>query len=645
MKRSKNTEIAGRLFLVVLFSICSTFGAPSFGEEVPWKSETDPAALFAARCANCHGAGFAPNLNRLSQLNADEIEEVLWNGVMQTWANGLDIGQRRLLAQWISGLSPNKETDEAGVPACSASQGTTAIKNQDSWSNWGKDLDFTRDAKTPSITASRVMRTRLEYALPLPLGKPTEGAANPVSVMGNRLFMGNINHWVYALDAGSGCALWTFRADGRVRSNVAVEGETLVFADLLSNVYGLSARDGHVLWRTHVESSPSARLTANVTLADGVAYLGTSSTQEVSGLRADDLCCSFRGAVLALDARNGQRRWRAPMIDGDLRFLGKTKDGFNRYGPSGAPVWSGIAIDKKRGLAYVTTGNQYTEPKVAESDAVIALDLQTGAKRWIATLAPAAYRDQDIYYFGCNALSQTKGGNCSPDNPERGGDRDFGAPPALVRLPNGQERVMAASKDGILYSLDPDSGRLIWQARAGKGGDDGGVLYGFATDENNAYLPITDIDSSTGTADGSFVALDLSTGKIVWRTSVDAKKTCKGKPGIPLCTNAFATPPTVAGEVVFTGSNDGVLRAYNRRNGKLVWSYDTYREFTGANGIRGHGGSLGFGGPTVVNDHVYIMTGHSIFGLGMPGNVLLSFEIPVDVQKQASISKPTSLGR
>jgi polyvinyl alcohol dehydrogenase (cytochrome) len=69
---------------------------------------------------------------------------------------------------------------------------------------------------------------------------------------------------------------------------------------------------------------------------------------------------------------------------------------------------------------------------------------------------------------------------------------------------------------------------------------------------------------------------------------------------------------------------DGHLRGYTAEDGKVIWDFDTAREFQTVNGIKAKGGSIDGPGPVVVNGMVFINSGYSRFG-GIAGNVLLSF--------------------
>ena len=53
-------------------------------------------------------------------------------------------------------------------------------------------------------------------------------------------------------------------------------------------------------------------------------------------------------------------------------------------GPSGADVWDSPTIDVKRNVMYIGTGNNFSDPATKTSDAVMALNLDTGEVVWVA---------------------------------------------------------------------------------------------------------------------------------------------------------------------------------------------------------------------------------------------------------------------
>jgi polyvinyl alcohol dehydrogenase (cytochrome) len=71
---------------------------------------------------------------------------------------------------------------------------------------------------------------------------------------------------------------------------------------------------------------------------------------------------------------------------------------------------------------------------------------------------------------------------------------------------------------------------------------------------------------------------------------------------------------------------DGHLRAYSTADGKILWDYDTARDFAAVNGVHGRGGALDAGGPVVAGGMVFVGSGYGQWG-GLPGNVLLAFSL------------------
>lgn len=597
------------------------------GACAPAAGPPDGEALYAARCALCHEIGvIAPTRAQVGRLSVEEIEAVLWHGTMQEHANGLSRPERLAIARVLAADENVRPPREPGVEQCGPGARNGAAAGARDWPGWSLHADFRRYVDDPALTRTRLAGLELRWALPLPEHAAFSGSGNAVAVRDGVVYAGNLNGWVYAIDAARGCARWTYRAEGRVRSNVALEGDTLVFGDLLANAYGLDAATGALRWRTRVDWTPGARITGNVTLHGGVAYVPVSSLEEVQAMRMDLPCCTFRGSVVAIDAASGVVKWKTWTIDGYAEYLGENDMGVPRFGPSGVPVWSGLSVDEKRGLLYAGNGNQFTEPRVETSDAVMALDLDTGEKRWVRNLAPAQMGGQDIYHLACEAWWDPERRNCSPANPSGQGDRDLGAPPVLVTRTDGRDVIVAGTKDGMLYALDADAdGAVLWSLRVGRGGEVGGIEFGIAADDERVYAPVVDMDADM-VSDGSLTAVDLLTGKPVWRVE-DMTPRCADKP-TPPCGNGVLTPPTVAGDVVLVGLLDGTLRGYDAASGEAVLVYDTARTFEGVNGRTGRGGSLGNGGPVVTGDAVYFMSGFGMLNVGMPGNVLLAFDLP-----------------
>jgi polyvinyl alcohol dehydrogenase (cytochrome) len=121
-------------------------------------------------------------------------------------------------------------------------------------------------------------------------------------------------------------------------------------------------------------------------------------------------------------------------------------------------------------------------------------------------------------------------------------------------------------------------------------------------------------------AGGGFTALRVTDGKVDWH--VDAVPCEKDAPlG---CSPSQPGAVTEIPGVVFATSTDGHIRAHLAESGKVVWEFNTMRDFDTVNGVKAHGGSIDGPGPVVVNGMVFINSGYPRNG-GVPGNVLLAF--------------------
>jgi polyvinyl alcohol dehydrogenase (cytochrome) len=176
----------------------------------------------------------------------------------------------------------------------------------------------------------------------------------------------------------------------------------------------------------------------------------------------------------------------------------------------------------------------------------------------------------------------------------------------------------------------------VWQTRVGEGGINGGVLWGLASDGENAYAAVSDlgrmprpdadaydwrptgVDPRKG---GGLTALRIRDGAKVWYAPPSP---CD--PARPVCSPAQPAAVTAIPGVVFSGAVDGHLRAFSTDDGRMIWEFDTAREFATVNGAAGRGGSIDGDGAVVAGGMVYITSGYARNG-GMPGNVLLAFAV------------------
>jgi len=568
----------------------------------------DAAALFAKRCASCHREGNdmrAPEPQALQEMSKSTILGALDSGRMKWEAKSLDKAQKAALAEYLGKSDTTLLANMSGY--CARDLDPPA--DPPIWSGWGVDAHNTRfqSARSAGLDLERVKKLKLKWAFGFPGASATFG--QPTSFAG-KLFVGSEDGTVYALDAATGCTWWVFRASATVKTAISVgnKGRTVFFGDTNGYIYALNVSDGSVSWKVHPESHPAARITGSPLLVGNVVYLPISSGEEGAAADPHYPCCTFRGSVVALDTNSGKQIWKTYTISEAAAPTRKNSLGVQYWGPSGAAVWSPPTVDLKRHTIYAATGNNYSYPATATSDAILALDMNSGERLWSRQLTA-----KDLWNSGCVAEQKD---NC-PES--RGDDFDFGAPPILKTLPNGRDVLVLGQKSGFVYALDPnDHGRLLWKSRIGHGGPLGGIQWGGASDNRRAYFPLSDYDDQNPFAGGGLFALNLVNGRQIWYAPAP-KPACTSAFG---CSAAQMAPPTVIPGVVFAGSLDGHLRAYDTRDGKVVWDFDTAQKFSTTNGVQARGGSLNGAGPTIVGGMVYVNTGYTN---AMAGNVLLAF--------------------
>jgi polyvinyl alcohol dehydrogenase (cytochrome) len=591
----------------------------------PGAAAQDGAALYKELCSSCHDTAVdrAPSREALRAMSPQRILESMEAGPMVAMTQLRTAAERRAIAEFASGRGFGTPFSIAPAPKamCATGRGTfTMAPSAPVWSGFGQNASNTRFQAT-GLAASDVPKLKLKWAFGLP-GDVQSWAG--LTLAGGRLFFGSIAGNVYSLDATTGCVHWAFDAGVIVRTAISIGplGGTgrygAFFGDARGHAYALDAATGALVWKVAAETYPSARLTGSPVLHEGRLYVPVSSSEEGVGSLTDYECCKFRGSIVALEAATGRQIWKTYTIPEEPKPVRKNAKGTQLWGPSGAPIWSSPVVDAARGALYVTTGNNYSDPPTATSDAFMAMDLQTGRILWTHQVTA-----RDAYVSACRLPDTT---NC----PEaKGPDFDFAASPILVSLGNGRRALVAGHKSGNVYAVDPDrEGARLWETRVGEGGSMGGVQWGSAADGQNVYVALSDLGRVTlsytqftdadRTRGGGMFALRLADGARVWHTlppPCDARPRCS-----PAQSGAVSAVPGVA----FAGSLDGFLRAYSTSTGAVVWDYDTVRTYETVNGVPARGGALDGPGPIIGGGMVFVNSGYTVDG-GAPGNVVLAF--------------------
>jgi polyvinyl alcohol dehydrogenase (cytochrome) len=576
----------------------------------------DPGQLYQQNCAACHDhpAPRIPARATIAHRSADEVMQILTSGSMRTQAAGLSMNDRVAVATYLTGkaplgrLAPKPESNRCAAPVAPATDSGPG------WNGWGHDLANTRFQDEPGLTAGQVPHLKLKWAF----GYRATYIYGQPTLVGGRVYVTSSSGRVYALDAKTGCTYWTFDAAAPVRTAVSivrVRGALrVVFGDDSSAVYLLDADHGRLVWQRRLDPHPAAHITGAPVFNGERLYVPVSSLEELSATAAAYECCKFRGSVAALDIANGHLLWRTYTIAQRPRPYRRNATGTQLYGPAGGSVWSAPTLDPDHDLLYVGTGNSYTDVPTEHTDSILALRMSSGALVWGNQL-----RIKDNYIVGCDAPGTAGQGNCPH---ELGPDVDFGTSPILRTLANGERVLLTGEKSGRVYALDPATGKERWHAQLGVGSSLGGIEWGSAADSERLYAPVSDAAATQGRT-GGLVALSLRDGQQLWRAPPPAAACSWGPHN---CLAAQSQAASAIPGVVFSGSEDGHLRAYASQDGRVIWDVDTAKSYTTVNAVEAAGGSLDNGGPTLAAGMLFVNSGYGRI-VGEPGNVLLAFSV------------------
>jgi polyvinyl alcohol dehydrogenase (cytochrome) len=492
---------------------------------------------------------------------------------------------------------------------------TNAARSGDpDWTSAGQNIDNTRYAQdehvlSPGNVSTLTPRWTLKTGGDVPATPTVSHGVVYVPDLGGNL---------WAVDAATGAVIWktqisdyTGIAGDTSRNSPAVFGHELVIGNGTigapvakpggAYLIGINARTGAMLWKVKIDDDNNALVTGSPVVADGIAYVGVSSTE--SGLPSTP---HFRGSVVAVDATTGQLLWKSYVVP---------------EGYTGGAVWGSTpVIDPARGLLYVGTGQNYSVPPGVcqtptqtgctppaaddDFDSIVAMNLATGQIAWAdhTLTADTWSRSEPV-----------------------GLDYDFGSGPNLYTAEiDGHPRQLLGigQKSGTYWAVDPGTGKVVWSTNIGPGGIDGGIQWGSAVDGSRIYAGIGDlfgtpyqITSASGVTTtikgGSVAAIDAATGRIEWQVADP-----QGAPDIGFIStaNGVVYVPSIAA----TGNN---MYALDAADGSTLWAFPS-------------GGAV-ISGAAIVNGSVYWGSGYYIASNGTGSNSeLYAFSLPTDAAKK-----------
>ena len=572
--------------------------------------------IYTKVCAVCHdhAEDRTPTKATLTGLGPDAIAEALTTGAMKPMATGMSASDISDIAFYLTNKTPTGNKDD-GALANMCPKADPIDMSKGMWNGWSPDNVNTRYQPKPGLKAADIPKLKVKWSFAYRGSKNSQ-----VTVIGDRLFLGSSAGLMYSLNAKTGCTYWRYEPTAGMRAapvvlkmKAAPSGYAVIVNDYNLHVNALDAVSGKQLWSTEVETHPRGSLTGGPKVYNGVIYVPISSVEEVSISSPGYICCSFRGSLAALDSETGKILWKTFMIPDAPHTY---RPGKPQLGPAGAAVWTSPTLDVKRGLIYLTTGDSYTDVDTDRDDAIVAVDMKTGVIKWSTQVTV-----KDNWVGGCPAGG---GGPANCPSP-LGPDHDFGSAPILATMKNGKDIILAGQKSAEVYGLDPDNmGKLIWRVKIGLGSAGGGVEWGMATDHDQLYVALA--DARPGGSPG-ISALNIATGATIWNTP-EPTVTCAPP---RRCIRSQSAPVSAIPGLALSGGQDGHLRAYDVKTGKIVWDFDTAGQpYDTVNGVKGAvGGSLDATGPTFLNGMMFQHSGYPgvMATAGSGQNLLMAFSI------------------
>jgi quinohemoprotein ethanol dehydrogenase len=436
---------------------------------------------------------------------------------------------------------------------------------------------------------------------------------------------------VFAIDAKTGDTKWTYRANlnqkiaticcGWTNRGVAIGDGRVYFGQLDGKFVALDQETGKVEWTTPVGNYRQGTVITSAPLYyNGRVYSGLSGGE-----------FGIRGRLTAMDAKTGQILWRFYTIPGPGQVGHDTWPSNNDvWKHGGAPVWQTPAVDPKLGLLYFSTGNASPDFNAAArpgdnlfSASILAIDAKTGKYRWhyqevhhdiwdydatspvvLFTVSVGGRERQAIAQVGKTGwvyildretgkpligiderpVPQAPAQHTSPTQPYPAGDatvshsvqpQAFSAfaktLPKGIKLVNGG-RIFTPYSPGTSSVSTPSSlGGTNWWPMSFNPGT--GYLYVCGLQQAQLFEGGKTPEFKAGkqfygstiapqaTPSGTFTAINASTNRIAWQKQFSD--------------SCYSGSTTTAGNLVFVGRNDGHLQAYDARNGKLLWSFQT----------------------------------------------------------------------
>jgi quinohemoprotein ethanol dehydrogenase len=494
-----------------------------------------------------------------------------------------------------------------------------ANSNQEEWMTHGRTYSEERFSGLKQINENNVDQLGIEWFHDLDSSRGHE--ATPLVVNG---IMFSTGAWsvVFANDASTGELIWKFDPQvprekayylccDAVNRGVAIWDGKIYFGTLDGRLIALDANNGELIWeKITVEDSNAYSITGAPRIIKDKVIIGNGGAD-----------FGVRGYVSAYDSKTGEMIWRFYTVPGNpedgfeneaMKFAASTWSGSKwwEYG-GGGTVWDSMAYDPELDLLYIGTGNGSPwNYKVRSPDggdnlflsSIIALRPDNGEYVWHYQTTPGDNWDYtatqhiilaDLIIDGQNRkilMQAPKNGffyvidrltgelisaenyvrvtwankiNIETGKPEKTALGDYEEKDRLVSPgPLGGHNWMP-------MSYNPDTGLVYIPAQELYLPFEKDKEYTFKKDNWNTGIDLTAINPPTNLLQLGLLVKSIRGRLSAW-DPIAQKEVWKKYQTLPWNGGILST----AGNLVFQGTSDGELIAYNAKTGDQLWSYD-----------------------------------------------------------------------
>ena len=268
----------------------------------------------------------------------------------------------------------------------------------------------------------------------------------------------------YALKNGK--KKWYFKSGNRIVGTPNADNGVVVFGSADKNIYGINAKNGKLIWKFQANEA----VLGAVTIADGVAYIGASDH-------------TFR----ALDVKTGKLRWEytdvkgyvetKPLLYQDKVIFGAWDN--NLYAldkTTGKELWKWNGNLTRMHFSPAAVWPVATNGKVFITDpqrAMTAIDASNGQTVWRtfqSTVRETIGLSADKMRLYSKTMQDSVVCFSTQGNVPKqiwATDVKFGYEHAPSMLVEKDGVVFGSTKNGLVFSLDALSGKLLWKHKIG----------------------------------------------------------------------------------------------------------------------------------------------------------------------------------